>query len=59
MDGFSGQEEHLQGHESYLNFGWLIWSPMQECLHLGPRKDLNIAKRLDLNYFHQKKMVIR
>ena len=26
----SGQMEHLQGHESYLNFHLLTWDPEQE-----------------------------
>lgn len=34
----SGQEEHLQGHESFLSFGLLIWHPGLEWLHPEPRK---------------------
>ena len=35
----SGQEEHLQGHESFLSFrDLLIWNPGLESLHPKPRK---------------------
>ena len=34
----SGQEEHFQGHESFLSFGLLIWHPGLEWLHPEPRK---------------------
>lgn len=34
----SGQAEHLQGHDTYLNFILLTWHHGQEQLHLGPRK---------------------
>lgn len=33
----SSQEEHLQGHKSYRNFGLLIWQCGQKQLYLGPK----------------------
>ena len=37
IDFASGQAEHLQGHESYLSCGLLMWLPGRKQLHLGPR----------------------
>lgn len=34
----SGGEEHLQGHNSYLSFGVLMWHLGQEWLPPGPGK---------------------
>lgn len=34
----SGQAEHLQGQDSYLSVGLLMWHFRQEQLHLGSRK---------------------